>query len=403
MVETDRGIVFVPGAFPGERVRLSDVRRRGKVLRGALAEVLVPSPARVVPPCPLVERCGGCPWMAWSLEAQRERKRRFLSEAAGVEAVMEPAGAGLGYRRRARLAFARKPGGARARVGYRGRRSHAVVDVDACAVLEPALAAALAAIRDHLAGHLAGEGELALAVGAEGRAVIALVSEHAQPPAVYEAARALVARGAAAGVSVRAGGATVDARFGDPRERAVGPEGEALWGAVAGFSQAQTEVNRALCARVVELAEPDGATVLELYAGHGNLTVALAARAASLVAVEQDTEAAEACRQNLAARGLTARVVTGDATASASGPPVDVVVLDPPRAGARDAIGAVVARRPRRIVYVSCDPATLGRDLAELRLARYLPDRAHAFDMFPQTAHVEGVVRCVFAPEARIH
>lgn len=394
VVETPRGLVFASGALPGERVRLVGVKRAGKILRGRVAEVIEPSPERVEPPCPLVERCGGCPWMAVSLEAQREIKRRFVSEAAGVEAVLEPGGVPLGYRRRARLAFARSARAPRARIGYRGRRSHDIVDVDACAVLEPVLATALAAVRDAWAAELVGEGEIALAVGAGGAAVIALRTAESQPAGVYEAARGLAAADGVAGVALRAGGATADAIFGDPRERSVSIDGEAVWGAVAGFSQAQDEVNRRLVERVLELAAPEGASVLELYAGHGNLTVPLAATAASVVAVEQDAAAADACRANLAARGLRARVITGDAASHAAGERVDAVVLDPPRTGARDALEGIVRRRPDRIVYVSCDTATLSRDLEALRQARYTPTRASAFDMFPQTAHVEAVVLC---------
>jgi 23S rRNA (uracil1939-C5)-methyltransferase len=141
--------------------------------------------------------------------------------------------------------------------------------------------------------------------------------------------------------------------------------------------------------------------VLELFAGHGNFSVALAAQASELRAVESDQQAAEACRQNLRERKLGhARVVCDDAARGAQGRThVDVVVLDPPRTGARAALSAIVARRPKRIVYVSCDGATLRRDLGELAASGYRVDAAAAFDMFPQTSHLEAVVRLV--PEAR--
>ena len=387
VVETEVGTVLAAGAYPGERVELADVRKRGGALRGRLVRVIEPSPSRRDAPCPYADRCGGCPWMGLDPAAQREIKRRFVERATGVETEMHPAPRELGYRRRARLAFAR------GRIGYRHRGARTVADVPSCAVLEPALDRALELARAEWGGKLAGEGEIALSLGDAGRAVIALRSETAQPPAAYEAARVLAGRDEIAGVSIRAGGATVDAAFGDPRERTIGPGGEALWGSVFGFSQAQDLVNAALVETAVALAEPAGARVLELYAGHGNLTVPLAAQAAELVAVEADPEAAEACRQNLSDRGLAAKVITGDAAAYAAGSRVDAVVVDPPRAGARDALAGIVGRAPARIVYVSCDTATLARDVEELRRARYLPDHAHAFDMFPHTAHVEAVVR----------
>ena len=387
VVETQVGTVLVPGAYPGERIELADVRKRGGALRGRLVRVLVPSPDRRDAPCPHVDRCGGCPWMSLDPGRQGEIKRGFVEHAAGIEVVMHAAPADLGYRRRARLAFDR------GRIGYRQRRSRAIADVPTCAVLAPALRAALGLVRAEWGGKLDGDGEIALAIGEGARAVVALRSDTPQPPAVYEGARALAARGEIAGVSIRAGGASVDARFGDPREQTLGLDAAPLWGSVFGFSQAQDVVNAALVTTVLALAEPVGARVLELYAGHGNLTVALAAQATEVIAVEADPDAAEACRRNLADRGLRAKVITGDAAAHAAGAPVDAVVLDPPRTGARDALEGIVGRSPERIVYVSCDTATLARDVAELRRARYIPDRAHAFDMFPHTAHVEAVVR----------
>jgi 23S rRNA (uracil1939-C5)-methyltransferase len=180
--------------------------------------------------------------------------------------------------------------------------------------------------------------------------------------------------------------------IGDPREVTEGADGEPLVGPAFGFSQANAVVNRALAERVLALAEPEGQRVLELYAGHGNLSVCLAPRARSFVAVEQSEAAASACRDNLARRELNGRVIAADAASGARHGEADVVVLDPPRKGAREALGAIVAARPKRIVYVSCDLATLKRDLGELRSAGFAVREAFAFDMFPQTAHLETVV-----------
>jgi 23S rRNA (uracil1939-C5)-methyltransferase len=145
---------------------------------------------------------------------------------------------------------------------------------------------------------------------------------------------------------------------------------------------------------VEELAQPERARALELYAGHGNLTFALAS-AASLVAIESDAAAVDALRAQLLERGFPhVQVRCADAAEGArGGSPVDVAVLDPPRSGARAAIAALLKRNPARIVYVSCDLATLERDLRALTDACYRVDRALAFDMFPQTAHLESVVR----------
>jgi len=225
------------------------------------------------------------------------------------------------------------------------------------------------------------------------RAVAALRSDAPQPPELYRELEALVEGGTLAGAALRVAGASVDATWGEPRERREHPDGAPLWGTVAGFSQAHDEVNRALVSRVVELADPDGKGVLELYCGTGNLTVALARAAEPLTAVEQDADAAQACRENLRDRGLRATVRTGDAERYRPSSRPDVAVLDPPRQGAPGAIRRLIDLGVPEIVYVSCDPPTLGRDLRSLAEAGYRLTDAVAFDMFPQTAHVEGVVR----------
>ena len=172
-------------------------------------------------------------------------------------------------------------------------------------------------------------------------------------------------------------------------------------GSQAMTAQAHAGLNDALARHVAAEAAPEGKRVLELYAGHGNLSVLLARGAAAFRAVEQDGPATEALRANLAARGLAARVHAGDA-AEARLEDAEVVVLDPPRSGARE-----VARRlaepngVERVVYVSCDPATLGRDLATLTAGGWTVERAVAFDMFPQTPHVETVVTLERRPAGR--
>ena len=421
VLDTERGIVLAAGALPGERVRLGDVGRDGGTLRGEVQRVLSSAPERVEPPCPRVARCGGCPWMIATLDAQQQWKQRFVVEAIGDAAVpvkLVSAGEPLGYRRRARLVFR---GGRDARLGYRARRTHSIVDAPDCVVLAAPLARALEAVRILLLPQLAGEGEIYLAASVLGAApmdatqvggatqvagamqgagamqvlgaVVVISSESAQLPGVFAACASLAALPGIAGVALQAGGASAPAVWGEPRERTFAADGQPLIGTMHGFSQAHAGVNDALVAHVVRLAETAGQRVLELYAGNGNLTVALAPGAASLVAVENDAAAAAACRENVTQRGLRdVRVVAADAAAYEGGA-VDVVVLDPPRTGARDALAAIAARRPQRIVYVSCDTATLGRDIKALRALGYAPDAAVALDMFPQTAHVEAVVR----------
>lgn len=396
IVETTRGLVFVRGALVGEQLRISLDDKRGRVQRGRLVEVLEPSSARVEPPCPYVQRCGGCALMHASPEAQHALRVGFLRSAlrkVGVsdEVVVHDSASPepYGYRRRARLAF--RVGGRGRELGFRRERSHDIADIERCLVLAPPLERALELVRARLLGLLAGEGELSLALGLGGAAVVVLRSESVQQPALYTACEALVQDGGIAGVALYVAGASKPALFGDAREWSEGFDGQPLEGTVAGFAQANAAVNRALVARVVERVQSRDARVLELYAGSGNFTIALAAGAASYTAIEQAPDAVAALRRNLAARSLAAKVVEGDVSERVRrAGPIDVVLLDPPRTGAPGVLAAIAAHKPKRVVYVSCDPATLARDLAEL-LPRYTLTWLEAFEMFPQTAELESL------------
>lgn len=399
VVKTEKGVVFAPGVLPGERVALSGLRKVGGVYRAQRARVVDPSGQRVDPACPITGRCGGCPLMIASPVVQRRFKEGLLEQAVsglpGADEVSRGwvgASEALGYRRRARVQWDTRK---RLRVGFFSGRSNQVCDVARCAVMHPSIDAAYRAVRDVVGPHLQGGGEIHVALGQGERGVVALRSDDAQPPAVYQAVQELVGSERLAGAAVRFGGATVDETFGEPRELRAGADGAPLWGTVAGFSQPHDEVNKSLVARVVELVKPDKRAVLELFSGAGNLTVALAARAESVLAVEVDEAAADACRRNLEERGLTAVVRATDAEAYRPKNKPDVVVLDPPRTGAPGAIQRIVVARIPEVVYVSCDPPTLSRDLETLAEAGYRLTDAVAFDMFPQTAHVECVVRVV--------
>lgn len=396
-IETERGIVFARFGAPSEQVLLSLDEASGKVRRGRILKVLTPSAERVEPPCPYVQRCGGCPFMHLSQAAQQAEKRRFLRDAlvrAGAPAELEvhftSGQAQLGYRRRARLSF-RVSGGLR-ELGYRRERSREAVDIAQCAVLEPVLNQALSTLRAEVLPQLAGEGEVLLARGKQGNAVALVRAQSAQDPALYATAARLVDEAKLEGLALWVEGTSLPARFGAPEEWTESFDGVPMEGTVGGFSQAQTEVNGQLVQRVLEKARTSGARVVELYAGHGNLTVGLAKDTQSYTAVEQDRDAVAALRKNLAQRGLKAKVVEGDALQHVSPGAFDVLVLDPPRAGAKGVLAPMTARKVRRVVYVSCDPTTLGRDVGPLLQAGFQISWAEGFDMFPQTADLESLV-----------
>jgi 23S rRNA (uracil1939-C5)-methyltransferase len=395
--------VLVAGALVGERVRVS---REGRA-RARLLEVLTASAARVEPPCPYARSCGGCDLMHAALSAQEQlvvhAALEQLGHALGGGALPEPEllrpSAALGYRSRARLhveASARDVA-----VGYREGRSHRLAAVDRCLVLRPELDAALRALRELLAGS-SGRGEAQVALGAAARLVIDLHFEGTLAAAAFARADAWVASGRLAGVRLWAAGATAPASFGDARALIAGADGLPLWIAPGGFAQPSDEGASALARRAGELcaaqpeARPGSSRVVELFAGSGTLTVAARPTAARYVAVEQSAEAATALRDNLAARGWAdTKVVVADADAFAIPGETTTVLLDPPRSGAAGACAQIARARPKQVIYVSCNPATLARDLAMMARAGYRLATLALVHLFPQTSQLEAIAQLV--------
>jgi len=402
VAELDDGrCVLVDGVAEGEQVEVELPRKGGRLPRARLRAVLEPSPARVTPPCPLSERCGGCDWMHLSAETRGELHRRHVAEllarATGQERLPtiayhrpnEP----LGYRTRARLAVSAK--GDRPRVGFRRDKSRRLVEVDHCPVLCDALSKAPTTIGSWLAG-AQGSGEAQVALGAAGRWVVDLHFDGDLASESFATAANQVEVGAWAGVDIWCAGATAPATFGDPRAVIADLGGAPLLIAPGGFAQPSDRGAALLAERVVELVGRGGrGRLVELFAGSGTLSVVLAPLADPFVAVEQSPAAVEQLRDNLAARGLAGKVQVGDANGFAVPRPTATVVLDPPRAGARGATASLVAARPRQIIYVSCNATTLARDLAKLCQRDYAITEIELFELFPQTSHVECVVRLV--------
>ena len=402
VAELDDGrCVLVHGVAEGEQVEIELPRKGGRMPRARLRAVVEPSPARVTPPCPLSERCGGCDWMHLSAPTWGELHRRhvtdLLTHATGQERLPEIVyhrpNEPLGYRTRARLAVSAT--GGRVRVGFRRDRSRKVVEVDRCPVLCEALSEAPATMGRWLAG-AQGTGEVQVALGSARRWVVDLHFDGELASDAFAAAAAQVEEGSWAGVDIWCAGATAPATFGDPRAVIAELDGAPLPIAAGGFAQASDRGAALLAARVAELVGRGArGRLVELFAGSGTLSVVLAPLADSFLAVEQSPAALEQLRDNLAARGLAGKVKVGDANDLSVPRPTATVVLDPPRAGARGATANLVAARPRQIVYVSCNATTLARDLAELCGGGYAITEIELFELFPQTSHVESVVRLV--------
>ncbi len=380
-------VTFVPYAAPGDRLRVRVTDARKSFARAAIEEVLAPSPDRVEAPCPLfvAQRCGGCQWQHVAATAQLAAKqavaRAGLRRAIDAGLRLAPPVAAAppwGWRRRARLHAGRRTGDVSARLGWYAPGSHEVVDVERCPQLEPGLERALVAFRPALREVLDDGDQVHLLIGHAGD--VHVVVDGRCPRA---AAERLIAAGAA-GVVVRQG----DRLVGHLGVDAIELEPGMALGADE-FAQASAGGNRALIDAVrAAVAPAPGVRVLELFAGGGNFT-------RHLVAAGADVTANDTVAPTVAVAG--ARFLGGTAEAAvdklvAADARFDVILLDPPRTGARAAVTRLGPLAARRIVYVSCDVATLGRDLDALLAAGWAPRDATVYDVMPQTAHVEVVV-----------
>ncbi|MEZ5117013.1 MAG: class I SAM-dependent RNA methyltransferase [Candidatus Nanopelagicales bacterium] len=395
----DGRVVFVRHSLPGERVRaaVTEVGRRGRFLRADAVEVLSASPDRVDPPCPHSGPggCGGCDWQHASLGAQRRLKADVVREqlvrlggvdpAALSELVVEPVAGdshGLGWRTRVRWAV----DGA-GRVGLRRHRSHDVVPVAHCPLVTAAVDATGVGARTW-----PGQRELVVVGSAAGDRLVV-----PDPPVPADAsARADAVAGLPEDVAV----AGVRGR-GWVTERAAGRDWRVTGG---GFWQVHPGAADALVTAVADSLEPrPGDHLVDLYSGVGLFAGALApvlGPGGRVDAVEADDRAhadARRCLHDLATVRLHHAPVAAW-LAHAAPRRCDLVVLDPPRSGAGDdVLRRLVRLRARRIAYVACDPAALGRDVATLRGLGWALAGLRALDLFPMTHHVECVA--TFEPE----
>lgn len=399
-------VCFVEGALPGERVRVALDQEHKRFLRGHVTELLERSPLRVEPPCPLASRCGGCGWQHVDAAAQAEQKRNIVAgqlrrlgvEIRKVVASPQP----LGYRRRARLHYRKQ--GSTLELGFFGHHSHDIVDHTHCPVLSPVLDWGLQRVREW-AEHLPSEGEVLALCNAD-EVVLGLPGVR-HGDAIEAAIRATIERSQAAdgpvllGVQLRGAREHVGVGKTSLELDAFGTLPPVVQGPFT-FSQAQAEQNQALVEHVLAMARVADSRVLELHAGVGNFSRALAREAKRVWTLDGDREAVTALqrlveRERLpiaAKRGKVERLLQN--LAEADERRYDVVVLDPPRAGIGEAAARDLAKvAQQRIVYVSCDPATLARDLAVLVEQGFSIVDVTVFDMMPMTPEVETVATLV--------
>ena len=387
-------VCFVPYTVRGDRVVARIVNAGKQFLRAEVCELKTPGPYRIDPPCPLFGTCGGCNWMHLDAPEQRRAKAEILTHALGVEsAEMTPSPQFFEYRGRARLHFHTDEGSVR--LGFRAARGSDIIDVDTCPILTPSLSRCLSKLRGALSCVETAHGEIQLADGTHGVvAHLQIASAGALSRSAYAALSSLNGPPFCS-VSLRVDDIE-STLFGDPVVETEGTDGRPFFFPAASFGQANAGINRSIAETIREfLANRRFKKGIELFAGAGNHSIHLAPFASDFTVAELDSRAVRQAEANLSARGLTrVQTAVGDALEvyERLGAEADLVVLNPPRTGHAAAAEAIAERKPSAVLYISCNPATLARDIALLRKAAYRVHRVRGFDMFPQTSHMEAAV-----------
>lgn len=414
----DGQVVFVHGAVRGELCRILVMKVLKNAAFGKVTELLEPSPERREPDCPYYGRCGGCDFRHLSyreeLWAKRQRVQDALTRLGGSDVEVEEilgAADPLYYRNKSQYPVSA------GKVGFYRARTHDVVDIERCLIQKPQADAAAAVLRDYLRDFAVpsydektGRGllrHLYVRTNRRGESLVCVLANGERLPHEEE----LVGRlrravpdcvGVVLGVNTRRGNTILGERY------------RTLWGAdtledelcgltfrlsVPSFYQVNRDQAEVLYRKAVEYAGlTGGELVVDLYCGAGTITQVMAGGAGRVIGAEIVPEAIEDARENARRNGIeNVEFFCGDAAQLAAdfagrGLRPDVICVDPPRKGlAPEVIAAAAQMAPQRVVYVSCDPGTLGRDVKRFAEYGYRVQRAAACDLFPGTRHVETV------------
>ena len=415
----DGRVVFVHGALRGEKCRVLILKTLKSVAFAKVLEVVEPSCARVAPDCPYFPRCGGCTYRHMSYEEELRLKRQRVQDnlariggsAVAVEDILGAADT-LRYRNKAQYPVSKD-----GRVGFYRARTHEVIECEQCLLVKAEADAAAEALREYMrrcrvAGYdeKTGHGlvrHLYVRSNAAGESLVCVLVNGNRLPQ-EEALVALLrdacpkCRGIVLGTNTKKGNVILGDRY------------RTLWGedrledtlcgkrfrlSVPSFYQVNRAQAERLYAKAIEFAELTGQeTVLDLYCGAGTITLALSDHAKKVLGAEIVPEAIDDARENAVRNGVkNAEFFCGDASDVAKKLAQehlrpDVITVDPPRKGlAPDVVESIAAMQPERVVYVSCDSATMARDVKRFADLGYTAARAAAVDMFPRADHIETV------------
>lgn len=420
--------VFVAGGVPGDTLLVHIIKAKKTYAVGKIVQILIPSPARTQADCPLFPQCGGCAYRFMDYETELREKQRRVEDAflrlAHMPMQCETILAGCAdrYRNKAQYPVTRENG--RVKIGFYAPRSHRVIDCQDCRLQPAEFAKIVAVFREFLTEFdisaydaQSGKGlvrHLYLRKGFHsGEIMVCVVANGMRLPH----SDTLVDRLCAlpykiTSIVLNTNTEKTNVILGAPCKTLWGtPDiGDTLCGVEVrlsplSFYQVNHDMAEQLYQKAAEFADLKGSeTVLDLYCGAGTIGLSMAKSAKKIYGAEIVPEAIENAKENARRNHIeNAEFFCGDAADAAKrfremGVKPDAVLLDPPRKGCDEVVLKTVAEmRPEKIVYVSCDPATLARDAARLSSFGYAPTRLAAADLFPRTVHVESV--CLFLQE----
>lgn len=419
----DGRTLFAAGALPDEEACVKIIKEYKTYLIGRVEQLTLPSPARIESGCSAYPRCGGCAFRHVSYETELAYKQRFVADAfkrnAGMDIAVQPPlhGADGEYRNKLLLPVTEQDG--KLRCGFYATHSHTVIPCDSCRLHTPDFGDICTSLLGRLAGLSAYNestgkglirhlylrrtrlGEFGVCVIVNGKALprakeiaLGLAEEYPQVKSFY----------------VNVNTARTNTVTGAEWQHIHGTEtltdticGKRFTLSPASFFQVNAEMTDVLYITAARLADIQaGDTVFDMYCGAGTVGLCLCPEDAYLCGVEIVPQAVENAALNAAANGRSkenTRFICGDAAKgfaeckAAFGKAPDVVLVDPPRAGlAPDLIEQIAVSAPKKVVYISCNPSTLARDLARFAEKGYCANTVHTVDMFPRTTHVESVV-----------
>ena len=411
VAHVDGKAIFIEGGLPGERVEYASYRRKPTYEQAQVVRVVKASSQRVTPACPQFGICGGCSMQHFEPAAQTAAKQRVLEDALWHLARLKPdtvfppiAGPAWGYRHRARLSVRHvaKKGGVL--VGFHEKRSSYVAVMDSCKVLPRSISDLIEPLKALVTGMSRPDRlpQIEVAVGDDQRVLVLRHLEPLTPDDEAQLRRFADAHGIV--WYLQPGGPDTATLFhpveAPPLEYRLPDFGARLRFRPTDFTQVNHGINRMLVRRAMSLLKPEpGERIADLFCGLGNFTLPIAALGATVVGVEGAKALVERARMNAELNGLADRCeyhvanlfeATPDSIAALG--KLDKLLIDPPREGAVEVVKALGEDAPGRIVYVSCNPATLARDAAILVHEKgYALRGAGIASMFPHTSHVESI------------